>query len=81
MHHICIIAMHSIAREIQLVKRTQVCGSSTPAFATAPRSPEIQRRWSTLLTLFCYHVATRTGQTGPILPHVGGVLLCGFLLG
>jgi len=29
MHHLCIIAMHSVAHEIQHVKRTRACGGST----------------------------------------------------
>jgi hypothetical protein len=29
----------------------------------------------------CYHAATRTGQNSPISPHVGGILVCGFLWG
>jgi hypothetical protein len=47
--------------------------------ALAPR--QFQRRCRNLLALFCYHAATRTGQTDPILPHVGGVLLCCFFRG
>src|SRR5215467_14659238 len=31
--------------------------------------------------VFCYHAATRTGQPSPIIPHVGSVLVCGFLWG
>jgi hypothetical protein len=33
------------------------------------------------LLLVCYHVATRTGQTSPIRPHISSTLFCGFLWG
>lgn len=38
MHHMCIMAMHGIAHEIQLVKRTQVCGGSTTSLDDGART-------------------------------------------
>ena len=36
---------------------------------------------ATFYSSFCYLAATRTGQSSHISPHVGSVLVCGFLWG
>lgn len=42
MHHRCIIVMHGIAHEIQLVKRARACGRSTLRYG----------QWSKMRRLF-----------------------------